>query len=71
MEQGFGGILLPDLDPRDMCGPRISSRNFFLRSITANIRNQREAEFLMLKQGNMTLTEYERKFEQGLRNDLR
>ena len=34
MAQGIGGILLPDPDPKDMCGPGISSRNFFLKSIT-------------------------------------
>ncbi|XP_052176687.1 uncharacterized protein LOC127790991 [Diospyros lotus] len=65
---------------------------FLKKYYPANIRNQKEAEFLMLKQGSLTLIEYERKFdelsrftpalvdteqkrarrfEQGLRHDLR
>ncbi|XP_052197297.1 uncharacterized protein LOC127804471 [Diospyros lotus] len=65
---------------------------FLKKYYPANIRNQKEAEFLMLKQCSMTLIEYERKFdelshfspalvdteqkrvrrfEQGLRDDLR
>ncbi|XP_052186003.1 uncharacterized protein LOC127797265 [Diospyros lotus] len=65
---------------------------FLKKYYPANIRNQKEAEFLMLKQGSLTLIEYERKFdelsrftpalvdteqkrarrfEQGLRDDLR
>ncbi|XP_052177504.1 uncharacterized protein LOC127791561 [Diospyros lotus] len=65
---------------------------FLKKYYPANIRNQKETEFIVLKQGSMTLVEYKRKFdelsqfalelvdtekkqarrfEQGLRDDLR
>ena len=65
---------------------------FLKKYYPTNIRTQKEAEFLILRQGNSTLTEYERKFdelsrfapllvdtepkrarrfEQGLKDDLR
>ena len=37
---------------------------FLKKYYPTNIRNQKEAEFLMLKQGSMTLVEYERKFDE-------
>ncbi|XP_052171591.1 uncharacterized protein LOC127787569 [Diospyros lotus] len=76
----------------DCPDPRKFKELFLKKYYPANIRNQKEAEFLMLKQGSLTLIEYERKFdelsrfapalvdteqkkarrfEQGLRDDLR
>ncbi|XP_052206781.1 uncharacterized protein LOC127811108 [Diospyros lotus] len=37
---------------------------FLKKYYPANIRNQKQAEFLMLKQGSLTLIEYERKFDE-------
>jgi len=37
---------------------------FLKKYYPTNIHNQKEAEFLMLKQGSMTLVEYKRKFDE-------